>query len=103
MPLKRWTYISLSAYNASAIVAVKVTIRTKKSLKFVKYYYVSSFRATVDTLHVHVSVARIAKEKISFYLILTTTLILNFKSGKPTVEIFRTTGQAKFLHIICCV
>jgi hypothetical protein len=37
IPLKRSTYISLSAYNASAMVAFKVTIPTKRNLKFVKY------------------------------------------------------------------
>jgi len=70
----------------------------KKGLNFSKYRNVISFTATVDTLHVHVSVARNAKKKKYFYVNFNN--IINsqlYKAVQKKWEIFKT-ALCKFIH-----
>ena len=94
--------LSLSAHNVSA--KADIPIKTEKnSLNFLELYKFIDCRATADSLHVDVHVARIAKDK-TFIVNLTISIIFSF-SGRPNNEgvIFITAEMSTFLHKIICV
>jgi len=66
MPPKRSTFISLYAYDASAMASVILKKPTKEFWNLSKHWNVIRFRAIADTLYIHVSVALIEKGKNRF-------------------------------------
>ena len=80
-----------------------ILIKSEKTVIFLEHHNFIYCRATADSLHIDVHVARIAKDKI-FSVNLTLSLILSF-SGRSNMEgvMFITAAMSTFLHTIICV
>jgi predicted Co/Zn/Cd cation transporter (cation efflux family) len=63
MTLKWATFICLSAHNASAMAEILMIKPQKAYRNLSKHSNVITFTPTADTVHVHVSAARIGKGK----------------------------------------
>jgi hypothetical protein len=97
-------HLSLDAHNASAMAEIILKKPQNAYLHLSKHWNIIRFRATAETLYVHLPVVRIAKRKISFYVHFNT--LINSQVSRPSNEggeILKQQGCPHFLHINICV
>jgi hypothetical protein len=96
-------HLSLSAYNSSAIVAIRVTNTTKRNLKCVIYWYVINFREQLK-IHMYTCLSQVLERKNLFFC-------FNFRTHINYKVSIRLNQGLKFskhlgsllLHMIYCV